>query len=661
MTRSTPADTSTGRAIGSLDPVRPRSRPTLPTIVALSAWCGLVAGLLEVAAILIRKRVFDADQILRLSHHFVWLIPVANLCIFIALAVIGSAVVLIWPHRGRWLFTRALAAFTLLPPLLAAFPRIYAAALLLLAAGIAVRIVPILERNRWRFRPFFLAGFPLPSAIVAILAGSVWYRDHSRQVAEDARPLAPSGSPNVLMLVLDTVAASHASVNGYDRATTNTLSELATRGIRFDCARSTSSWTLPSHASMFTGRWLHELSLGWLTPLDDQRPTIAEFLGNHGYATAGLVANTWFCGSSSGLSRGFTHYEDYMFPNLTALKTCHMVSRALENYEVAIYFTKDILQYIGCFDAVQFIHESLESNRKDAAEVNRELLDWLSTREQPDRPFFAFLNYFDAHSRYVLKPGRLRRFGAEPDDDYKRILIDHWQDIDKSGVSPAGVAFASDAYDDCIADLDEQVGKLVDALDRRGVLERTWLIIVSDHGESFGEHRNVFCHGSSLFDTEVRVPLLIVPPSNMKTATGLAIRDPVSLRDIAATIVDMAGLTAVSSFPGDSLTRFWRKPSPASDGVEPAILSELVPNDPKDRDYWGLPTRLPPRASLKDSEWSYLRREVEVGEQLYHLTEDPREQRNVAQDPSAQDTLRRLRASLDRRTEGPLLPGRFPP
>jgi arylsulfatase A-like enzyme len=661
MTRSTPVGTSTGRAIGPTDPVRPRSRPTLRAIFAMSAWCGLVAGLLEVAAILVRNRVFDADRILRLSHHFVWLIPVANLCIFIALAVIGSAVVLIWPNRGRWLFTRALAAFTLLPPLLAAFPRIYAAALLLLAAGIAVRIAPIIERNHRRFRPFLLAGFPLPSAIVAILAGSVWYGDHSRQVGEDARPLPPPGSPNVLMLVLDTVAASHASVNGYDRATTNTLSELAARGIRFDCARSTSSWTLPSHASMFTGRWLHELSLGWFTPLDGRQPTIAEFLGNHGYATAGFVANTWFCGSSSGLSRGFTHYEDYRFPRLTTLKNCRMVGRALENYEAVFYFTKDVLRDLGCLDAVQVIHESLDSNRKDAAEVNRELLEWLSTRDQPDRPFFAFLNYFDAHSRYVLKPGRLRRFGAEPDDDYKRILIDHWQDIDKTGVSPAGVAFASDAYDDCIADLDEQVGKLVDALDRRGVLERTWLIVVSDHGEGFGEHPNVFCHGSSLFDTEVRVPLLMVPPSRMKTAAGFAIRDPVSLRDIAATIVDMAGLTAVSSFPGESLTRFWRRPSPASDGVEPAILSELVPNDPKDRSSWGLPARLPPRASLKDSEWSYIRREVEVGEQLYHLTKDAREQRNLAQDPSVQDTLRRLRASLERWTGGPLLPSRFPP
>ncbi len=661
MTGSSPVDTGTSSASGSTVMVPSQLRSTLQAIVALSAWSGLVAGLLEVVVTLLRKRLLDADQILRLSHHFIWLIPLVNLCIFIALAAIGSIVVLIWPRRGRWFCTRALAAFTVLPALLAAFPKIYAVALLLIAAGIAVRVVPIIERNRLRFQPFLLAGFSLPSMIVAILAGSVWYRDHSRQVVENARPLPPPGSPNVLLLVLDTVAASHAGINGYNRATTTTLNELATRGIRFDCARSTSSWTLPSHASMFTGLWPHELSLGWLTPLNDHQPTIAGCLGNRGYATAGFIANTWFCASGSGLSRGFTHYEDYIFPKLTALNTCVMVRRALEGYQDSAGFTEELFQDIGCFDAVESIWEALAGNRKDAAEVNREVLDWLSARDQPDRPFFAFLNYYDAHYRYVLKPGRLHRFGDEPDDSYKRMLIHHWWEIDKTKVSPSGVAFASDAYDDCIADLDEQVGKLIDRLDRGGILEHTWLIVVSDHGESFGEHPNIFCHGSSLFETELRVPLLIIPPSSTKTATDLAIRAPVSLRDIAVTIADMAGFKTESSFAGDSLTRFWNQPSPASGAVQTASLSELVPNDVKNRNYWGLPAQLPPRAALKDSEWSYMRREVEVGEQLYHLTDDPREQHNLTQDPSAQETLQRLRASLDQWTKGPLLPGRFPP
>ena len=235
MTSSSLVDTSTGSVSGSTDPVPATFRPML-AIIALSSWCGLVAGLLEVAVTVLRKRLLDADQVLKLSHHFLWLIPVANLSLFIVLAVIGSAVVLIWPHLGRWLFTRALAACTLLPALLTAFPKIYAAALLLIAAGIAVRIVPIIERNHLRFRSFLIAGLPLPLIIVAILAGSIWYRDHIKQVSENARQLPPPGSPNVLMLVLDTVAASHTSVNGYNRATTNTLKELAARGIRFDCA-----------------------------------------------------------------------------------------------------------------------------------------------------------------------------------------------------------------------------------------------------------------------------------------------------------------------------------------------------------------------------------------------------------------------------------------
>src|SRR6202021_2117515 len=91
-----------------------------------------------------------------------------------------------------------------------------------------------------------------------------------------------------------------------------------------------SSWTLPSHASMFTGRWLHELSVGWLTPLDRARPTLGEFLGDRGYATAGFVANTAYCGTDSGLARGFTRYQDYTISSPTALKTAVLVNRALD-------------------------------------------------------------------------------------------------------------------------------------------------------------------------------------------------------------------------------------------------------------------------------------------------------------------------------------------
>ena len=104
--------------------------------------------------------------------------------------------------------------------------------------------------------------------------------------------------------MLDTVAADHLSLHGYDRPTSPTLESLARRGVRFDRVQATSSWTLPSHAGFFTGRWPHELSVGWLTPLDATYPTLAEYLGSRGYATAGFVANMFYCGADTGLGRG---------------------------------------------------------------------------------------------------------------------------------------------------------------------------------------------------------------------------------------------------------------------------------------------------------------------------------------------------------------------
>ena len=306
------------------------------------------------------------------------------------------------------------------------------------------------------------------------------------------------------------------------------------------------------------------------------------------------------------------------------------------------------------------IWQSLDTDRKGAAVVNRELLDWLSQRAQPERPFFAFLNYFDAHYPYRLRPGRLHRFGVQPANKYQRALIERWWGFDKKAVTPAGVAFVTDAYDDCVADLDEQLGKLVDELDRREVLKRTWLIIVSDHGESFGEHAGVFCHGLSLYDTELHVPLLIIPPGGR--ATSRVIKEPVSLRDLPATIIDVAGQASGSAFPGNSLAGFWNETTPPRKRAQgETVLAEVVPNSsaPGNRDSSGLPKPTWPLGALKDAEWSYIRREGDIHEELFHLRDDVDEKRDLASDPSARSTLQQMRAVLDRLTAGPLSPHRF--
>ena len=125
-------------------------------------------------------------------------------------------------------------------------------------------------------------------------------------------------------------------------------------------------------------------------------------------------------------------------------------------------FLKDRLAIDLLRTPVQRLNLLINGDRKDAAAVNQEFLYWLTGRRRPQRPFFGFLNYYDAHTPYQLPPGRIRRFGTEPGDTRDSDMIENWWPLDKTGISSQDVALASDAYDDCVADLDEQLGRLFD-------------------------------------------------------------------------------------------------------------------------------------------------------------------------------------------------------
>ena len=107
---------------------------------------------------------------------------------------------------------------------------------------------------------------------------------------------------------------------------------------------------------MFTGRWPHELSAGWLTPLDRTSPTLAEFLGWHGYATAGFTANQEYCAvPDSGLARGFSLFEDYIFPELTAFQMAALVDHFVEGVHTVNRFAGGLAGY-RTFEARGGIH-----------------------------------------------------------------------------------------------------------------------------------------------------------------------------------------------------------------------------------------------------------------------------------------------------------------
>ncbi len=302
-----------------------RHRISAANLLLVSAWAGLAAGLAEVAARVICRAIDPSQRIYLVSRHFLWLGPLSNLVFFLGLGLVLSAAVKLSPRVARWLGTRLICACALFPVLMAVGHRIYAEAWMLFAAGLAVRLVPIFERRITSWQRGLVWSFPVMLALVIPLAGFVFVGDWLKQSRERNRPLPPVNSPNVLLIVLDTVRADHLSLYGYERTTTPILDQLSKQGIRFDQARATAPWTLPSHASIFTGRWPHEVGDEWMTPVRANFPTLAEYLGEHGYATAGFVGNVTYCSQETGLARGFTYYEDYVQEKLAPLRTSGLV------------------------------------------------------------------------------------------------------------------------------------------------------------------------------------------------------------------------------------------------------------------------------------------------------------------------------------------------
>ncbi len=639
----------------------PSAKPRLWAleVLQLSAWCGLTGGWLEVGTKVLCRSINPTNRLFLMSRQFVWLIPLTNLLLFLGVGCIMALATRLWPRVGGWLSPRLLFAGAMLPALMVAGPQIYTTAWLILALGVALRLVPWLERPATWLRKYLLVSFAALLGLVPVAAGFVVARDQLKQWRETGRPLPGVDSPNVLLIVLDTVRADHLSLHGYHRPTSPTLERLATKGIRFDEARATAPWTLPSHASMFTGRWPHELAVKWMTPLSTNSPTLAEYLGSHGYATAGFVGNTLYCSYDTGLDRGFTRYQDYVLDldQLGSLRMALLVDRAcagVSSFGLTLY--RNLGEGPSRSWLESLLRPLLATGRKNAGLINREFLDWLSQRQEPRRPFFAFLNYFDAHSPYLPPEGTGFRFGLPPQTDADFLLLNEfWTTVDKQRLTPHYRMLVQDSYDNCLGYLDEQLGELFDALQQRGVLDRTLVIVAADHGEELGEHA-LFDHGESLYRPEIRVPFLIVLPADSQVSG--VVKETVSLRDVPATVVELVGFTKGSPFPGRSLSRLWRRGSSGEAPDAGAIdldgaISELSGPNPSIPSQGRSPAARGPLISLAEGDLVYIRNEGDGSEELFNERDDPRELLNRARIQSMKPVLQRMREHLDQMRASP--------
>ncbi|WP_406695710.1 sulfatase-like hydrolase/transferase [Singulisphaera sp. Ch08] len=278
---------------------------------------------------------------------------------------------------------------------------------------------------------------------------------------------------------------------------------------------------------------------------------------------------------------------------------------------------------------------------KDSSRIHRDALRWLAN--QDGRPVFLFLNLFDAHTPYLMPDGCAQHFGLSPESRADYSLLNAFWGADKHRLSPRDIELARDAYDDCISHMDAQVGQFLEELERRGTLRNTVVVITSDHGEQFGEHQ-LFGHASSLYRGEVHVPLLIVAPG--RVPEGINVRQPVSLRNLPATVLDLLGQRDSPRFPGTSLVRHWDPSAVSVDPETDPVLSEVAAPAKNNPNNGRSPVFRGSMSSLILDGKVYIRN-GDGHEELYELETDPTESVNLASRKEAGPALANARAALN--------------
>ena len=602
-----------GQPACTTQPQDPPSRNQISTTDALwlAALFGLAGGLTETAAGWLLNR-FGLYIVVNPARF--WMAPVGNWALITLITLPVLATLRLTPHKPQTRLLLANPIFLSTLGVLLVFPQIAWYSSIILALGVAAMASRQIPPRYPSFIHTAKAATCVLAATVASFAawhyGAGAWREHQ---AINALPAAPTNAPNVVLIVTDTVRAESLDLHGYDRPTMPHLTRFAERGARFEQAWSTSPWTLPAHASMFTGDYAHQLETNWTTPLGDSRPTLAERLQQNGYRTGGFVANLNYCGSITGLNRGFIHYDDFGVSHPRYWLTTLSLTRAA--LHVADYVLDDLRGYLFGRSILPL---------KPGEHVTRQGLDWITKTNHTNQPFFVYLNYFDAHAPYESPEPHNASFTQITDKD-RRVMRSFWRTQPKP--TPEQVRTMQSAYDGCMTYVDLQIHQFLSALERENLLENTIVVVTADHGEQFGEH-GLLDHGNSVYRQLLHVPLVVVHPKSIPA--GTVVTTPVTVRDLAATLVDLADLPpAPQPIPGTSLATLW---SPGAH--QPTQLSPI---------YSSLGEQT---ESLVQDGMHYIRHRKK--DRIFNAVTDPKELNDLARSPEGKEHIASARAVIDR-------------
>lgn len=413
------------------------------------------------------------------------------------------------------------------------------------------------------------------------------------QAAPAARSQAQVKIPQVILIVLDTLRADHLSLYGHPERTPN-LEAFSRKSLIFENCIASSPWTIPSHASLFTGLYPVEhgshgdldpqrnfMGFPVTTPLAEESVTLAEVFRENGYTTAAVSANTivlrWH-----NLEQGF-HILDY----------AESIGILYKNYHF-----RPIL-HLFCY--ITNVYPKYALYYRTAEDINRESIRVMN-RISSD-PFFLFVNYLDPHVPY-FPPRPFSSYFSEKafPHVYRHTL--NFLALTNTLNKDIRDAYQVSQYDGEVAYLDDQLGKMFSHLKEMGIYDSALIIVTSDHGELFGEH-GLYQHRTPMYEGVVRIPLIIKFPFSEKVGREKRMLD---LSDLYATILSVCELPIPDDISGKAF----------GDDAQP-VVSEVYNFD------------IGEHRIIYDGKYKYMRYEHQRSPELYDLERDPEELENLAE------------------------------
>lgn len=393
---------------------------------------------------------------------------------------------------------------------------------------------------------------------------------------------------NLMIIGVDTLRRDHLGCYGYERQTSPNIDRLATGGVLFEDVASQSPWTLPSFATIFTSLYPTQHGAGFLelgagefgNRMRTAFPPLAMILLKHGYSTGGII-NAPTLAPEFGVDRGFEYYD--MTPRW---------------------------------------------DLREADAVTEDALTWLDANMGD--PFFIFVHYFDPHVTYeppapydtIFDPDYSGRLGST----FGRNTYIRMQDelsIEGDPSAEADWDHIRALYDGEIAFTDVAIGRLLEGLEERGLRENTLIVLLSDHGEEFFDHKG-FEHGHTLYDELIKLPLMFSLPGVIPE--DVRVSRQVRLLDVLPTILDIMDITQAPHMEGSSLRPLMMGESDVVDASAAMLPQRFAYSESM---LYGTEKK-----SVTAYPWKLVYDTVSGEQMLFNLAHDPGEHENLLEQQS---------------------------